>query len=99
MLRFDDNKKNWKKLFFLIWTGQIFSLLGSSLVQFALVWWMTEKTGSAAVLASGTFISLLPQVFLGPFAGALIDRWDRRKIMILSDTAIAIATLIIVELH
>ncbi len=98
MIRFADNKENWKKPFFLIWTGQVFSLLGSSVVQFALVWWMTEKTGSAAVLATGTFISLLPQVLLGPFAGALIDRWNRRKIMILADAGIAIATLIIVLL-
>jgi DHA3 family macrolide efflux protein-like MFS transporter len=98
MLQFAENKENWKKLFFLIWTGQAFSLLGSSLVQFALVWWMTEKTGSAAILATGTFVSLLPQVFLGPFAGALIDRWDRRKIMILADAGIAIATMIIVIL-
>ena len=98
MIRFAENKENWKIPFFLIWTGQVFSLLGSSVVQFALVWWMTEKTGSAAVLATGTFISLLPQVLLGPFAGALIDRWNRRKIMILADAGIAIATLIIVLL-
>lgn len=98
MITFSKTKDNWKKLFFLIWTGQIFSLLGSSLVQFALVWWMTEKTGSAAVLATGTFISLLPQVLLGPFAGALIDRWNRRKIMIMADAIIAFATLVIVVL-
>ena len=98
MITFSETKDNWKKLFFLIWTGQIFSLLGSSLVQFALVWWMTEKTGSAAVLATGTFVSLLPQVLLGPFAGALIDRWNRRRIMIMADAIIAFATLIIVIL-
>src|SRR5665648_1259746 len=57
-----------------------------------------KKIGSAAVLATGTFISLLPQVLLGPFAGALIDRWNRRKIMIMADAIIAFATLIIVVL-
>ena len=41
----------WKTRFFAIWTGQAFSLVGSALVQFALIWWLTERTGSAAVLA------------------------------------------------
>ena len=53
-------ESNWKRTFFLIWTGQAFSLLGSSLVQFALVWWLTQKTGSATVLAAATFVALLP---------------------------------------
>ena len=49
-------------LFFTIWTGQAFSLLGSSLVQFALVWWLTSTTGSATVLATATLAAVLPQV-------------------------------------
>ena len=62
-------------------------------MQFALVWWLTKTTGSPAVLATATFVALLPNVFLGPFAGALVDRWNRRKVMILADTSIAFATL------
>jgi DHA3 family macrolide efflux protein-like MFS transporter len=84
---------NWKKPFFLIWAGQAFSLLGSSLVQFALVWWLTRTTGSATVLAAATLVALLPEVFLGPFAGALVDRWNRRRVMIFADAAIALVTL------
>ncbi len=53
-------RKNWQKPFFPIWSGQAFSLIGNILVPFALVWWMTEKTGSAAVLATVTIVSLLP---------------------------------------
>ncbi|GAP07639.1 MAG TPA: MFS transporter [Anaerolinea thermolimosa] len=89
---------NWKKPFFLIWTGQSFSLIGSMLVQFALVWWMTEKTGSAAVLATATVISILPQILLGPFAGALVDRWNRKRVMIVADGVTALATLVLVFL-
>lgn len=83
---------DWRKTFFLIWTGQLFSILGSGLVSFALVWYLTQKTGSAAVLATATFVSLLPGVFLGPFAGALVDRWNRKTVMILADAAIAATT-------
>ena len=42
----------WKIPFFAVWTGQAFSLLGSQLVQFALIWWLTKTTGSATVLAT-----------------------------------------------
>jgi DHA3 family macrolide efflux protein-like MFS transporter len=89
---------SWKRTFFVIWIGQAFSLLGSNLVQFALVWWLTKTTGSPAVLATATFVALLPNVFLAPFAGALVDRWNRRKVMILADASIAIATLVLVIL-
>ena len=64
----------WMRKFIPIWTAQIFSLLGSGLVQFALVWWITQETGSAATLAMATFVAILPEVILGPFAGALVDR-------------------------
>ncbi len=84
---------NWKSRFFTIWTGQAFSLFGSSLVQFALIWWITQKTGSATILATATMVALLPQIFLGPIAGALIDRWNRRLVLIVSDGSIAFFTL------
>jgi DHA3 family macrolide efflux protein-like MFS transporter len=84
--------------FFTIWTGQAISLFGSGLVQFALVWWLTDTTGSATVLAAATIVALLPQIFLGPFAGALVDRWNRRLVLIVADTTIALATLLLAVL-
>lgn len=84
--------QNWATRFFTIWTGQAFSLFGSALVQFALIWWLTQKTGSGTMLAFATLAGMLPQVVLGPFAGALVDRWDRRLIMIVADASIALAT-------
>lgn len=89
----DKNSENWKKPFFLIWFGQAFSLLGSNLVNFALIWWMTQATGSAKVLTAATAFVYLPRIFLGLFIGALVDRWDRRRIMINADRAIAFATV------
>ncbi len=67
-------------------------------MQFALVWWLTQTTGSATVLAIATLVALLPQVFIGPFAGVLVDRWSRRKVMIVADTLIALSTLILAGL-
>lgn len=90
--------ENWAPRFFTIWTGQALSLFGSALVQFALVWWLTQKTGSATVLATATMAALLPQIILGPFAGALVDRWNRRMIMIVADVSIALATILLVYL-
>ena len=83
------------RTFWTIWTGQALSLVGSQASQFALVWWLTEKTGSPAVLTTATLLALLPAVVLGPFIGALVDRWSRRTIMMASDTAVALATLML----
>jgi DHA3 family macrolide efflux protein-like MFS transporter len=89
---------NWAARFFTIWTGQAFSLFGSMLVQFALVWWLTKTTGSATVLALATMVAMLPQVFMGPFVGALVDRWNRRRVMIITDSLIALTTVVLAAL-
>jgi DHA3 family macrolide efflux protein-like MFS transporter len=86
------------KSFFIIWSGQAVSLLGSNLVQFALIWWLTQKTGSATILAMASLVGMLPQVILGPFAGVLVDRWNRRLVMLAADALVAIATLILAYL-
>ncbi len=83
----------WQVPFFAIWTGQAFSLVGSKVVQFALVWWLTELTGSATVLATATMVALVPEVILGPFAGAYVDRWNRRVVMMAADALVALASL------
>jgi len=85
--------------FFTIWTGQAFSLLGSALVQFALVWWLTKATGSATVLALASMMAMLPQVFIGPIAGALVDRWNRRVVMMVADGVIALAVVVLAVLY
>ena len=84
---------NWKRKFIPVWGAQIFSLLGSGLVQFALVWYITQQTGSAALLVTATVVALLPDVLFAPFTGALVDRLNRRVVMIIADGAIALATL------
>ena len=81
--------------FFIIWLGQAFSRLGSKIVQFALIWYLTETTGSATILATASMVGLLPQIILGPLAGTLVDRWSRRKVLIFADGMIALATIIL----
>jgi MFS transporter, DHA3 family, macrolide efflux protein len=81
--------------FLILWSGQAVSLLGSQLVQFALIWWLTRTTGSATVLALASMAGMLPQVVLGPFVGVLVDRWSRRAVMLVADSAVALATLLL----
>lgn len=76
-----------------MWISQAFSLVGSAVVEFSLAWYLTRETGSSTVLATALLVALLPQIVLGPFIGPLIDRWDRKKIMIYSDLAIALMTV------
>jgi MFS transporter, DHA3 family, macrolide efflux protein len=87
--------KPWAPRFFTIWTGQAFSLFGSQLVSFAVIWWLTQTTGSATILATASLVGLLPQVILGPFTGTLVDRWNRRFTMIVADSLIALATIVL----
>ena len=81
--------------FAILWGSQAISLLGSRLVQFALIWWITQETGSATILAVSTLVALVPQALLGPFIGALVDRWNRKRVMLFADTAIAVVTLLL----
>ncbi len=73
------------KNFFLIWIGQSISLFGDYLYIIALMWWVLEKTGSTAAMASVAICSSLPTIILGPFAGTFVDRVDKRKLLILMD--------------
>jgi DHA3 family macrolide efflux protein-like MFS transporter len=90
--------ENWAARFFTIFTGQSFSLFGSALVQFALIWYLTQTTGSATVLATASLFGMLPDILLGPIAGTFADRNNRRLIMIGSDSVIALASLLLAYL-
>jgi DHA3 family macrolide efflux protein-like MFS transporter len=83
---------NWKKTFAIIWTGQFISLLSSSTVGYAVIFWLSLETGSATVMAYSFIAGFLPQLVIGLFSGAYVDKWDRKLTMILSDTFIAICT-------
>src|SRR3954447_26733128 len=80
-------------LFGLIWLGQLVSLIGSGLTEFGIGIWVYQRSGSATEFALIAFFATLPQVLVSPLAGALVDRWDRRWVMIGSDCGAALSAL------
>ncbi len=72
--------------FIAVWLGQVVSVLGSGLTGFVLGIWVYQQTGSVTLFALITAFAVVPGIIVSPFAGALIDRWDRRWVMILSNT-------------
>jgi MFS transporter, DHA3 family, macrolide efflux protein len=86
------------KKFFVLWISQAFSLFGSSIVEFALAWYLTIKTGSATILATAMLMAFLPPIILGPLIGPFVDRWDRKWTMVIADLSISVITLALVAL-
>ena len=84
--------------FLIIWLGQVVSLVGSGLTSFALGVWVFQRTGSATQFALIGLAAVLPRVLLSPLAGAIVDRYDRRRVMILSDVGAGLSTLAVVLL-
>ena len=68
------------------------------MAQFALIWWLTVTLGSATVLATASLVGLLPGVVLGPILGVLVDRWNRKRILFISDSFVALASLALAAL-
>jgi DHA3 family macrolide efflux protein-like MFS transporter len=82
-------------VFVTIWLGQLVSLVGSGLTSFSLGVWVYQRTGSVTQYALVTLFITLPGVILSPFAGALVDRWDRRRMMIVSDLGAGLGTVVV----
>ena len=85
--------------FTIVWVGQVVSLLGSGMTWFALTIWAWEVTGTATALALVAFFSFGPTVLLSPIAGVVVDRWNRKLIMIASDAAAGLMTVFVLLLH
>jgi MFS family permease len=84
--------------FFIIWGGQLVSILGSEMTSFAVTIWAWEATGQATPLALILFFTRLAKVITAIFAGLIVDRFSRKRIMILSDSAIALSTILLLLL-
>jgi DHA3 family macrolide efflux protein-like MFS transporter len=83
-------------LFF--WSGQLVSLLGSSVAQFVIIWWITLETESALYLAIASLLGFAPMVILTAFAGVLVDRWSRKALIGVVDFLQALATVVLIFL-
>ncbi len=85
----------WKKTVALFLIGQMISLFGSSLVQYALMWGVTLRSQSGSMMTIAILCGFLPMFFLAPFAGVWADRYPRKRLIILADGGIALATLVL----
>lgn len=85
----------WKKNFYLFLTGQFLSGITSMAVQYSIIWYLTKTTGSATILSFAMLLGMLPMVLLSPFAGPLIDRWNKKVLLIVTDIVVAIFALIL----
>lgn len=82
------------KTFGIVWLGQLVSNLGSAMTGFGLGIWVYQETGSALQLALIVAAARVPMLVVSPFAGAIVDRWNRRRAMVLADAGAALGTLI-----
>lgn len=94
-----DKKENSLKNFYILWSTQSLSQLGSSITAFALTLWLYEKTGSALSTAALTICTYAPYVLMSIFAGALTDRFNKKKTMLVCDTLAALCTLTVFLLY
>lgn len=83
-------KQKWKRGFYTIVAGQTISIIGSSAVQFSLIWWLASETASPIMMSLAGLFAFLPQLLLGPFAGVWIDRLRRKTVIISADLFIGI---------
>ena len=91
-------ENNWKQKTGLFLLSQAISLFGSSLVQYAIIWYITLQTQSGVMTTLATLCGFIPQVLISLFAGVCADKYNKKMLIILSDGAIACATLIIAVL-
>jgi MFS transporter, DHA3 family, macrolide efflux protein len=95
----ESSRRAGMKAFSVIWVGQLVSMLGSGMTRFALTIWAWQITGSATALALVGFFSFAPAVLFSPIAGALVDRWPRKLVMMVSDLAAGLSTVVILILY
>lgn len=88
-------KKLWNKNFILLWQGHLVSIFGDVLYAIAIGFWVFNKTGSTGLMGLMSSISMFTAMLLGPFAGALVDRLNRKKVLIITDLVRAILMIII----
>lgn len=87
------------RAFLIVWTGQLVSVIGTTVSGFALQFWVFLETGSVTELAIVAVAFTVPAAILSPFAGALVDRWDRRTVMIAADTLAGVSTMALAALY
>ena len=86
------------RAFYVLWAGQFVSIFATRMTHFAIALWAWDLTGTATGLVLVVVASFVPKVILGPFAGTLIDRWNRKLVLALSDAGAAVSTAVLLVL-
>src|SRR5215212_2778301 len=84
--------------FILLWISQLISLTGTGLTAFSLGLWVYQRTGSTTKYALIFTCTILPTIIISPFAGSVVDRWDRRRALIISHIGVGAATILLLFL-
>lgn len=93
-----NNKLTGMRGFIIVWIGQVVSMLGTGMTNFAVAIWIFEQTGESTALTWAIFFFMAPMVLFSPVAGAIVDRYNRKTIMIISDLIAGVATIVLLSL-
>jgi DHA3 family macrolide efflux protein-like MFS transporter len=92
-----SNQRSFRS-YLIFWGGQLASLAGTNIVNFSLTWWITIQTGSAFFLGVSAFFAFGSFILITPVAGVLVDRWSRKKVIVIADSLLALLSFILVLL-
>lgn len=86
---------HWRRNIYLFLSGQFLSGITSMIVQYSIIWYLTNETGSATILSFATLLGMIPMVLLSPFVGPFVDRWNKKALLIITDIIVAIFAIIL----
>lgn len=89
------SQEHWRRNIYLFLISQFLTGITSMIVQYAIIWYLTKKTGSATVLSIATILGMLPMVILSPFVGPMVDRWNKKGLLIFPDVFAACFAIIL----
>lgn len=87
-------QKNWKTKYLFIIAGQSLSLIGSTAVQFSVIWWLSTTLGSPIILAFASIAAYIPNILLGSFVGVWLDRLNKKYVIIAADVFTGVISVI-----
>ncbi|OFA11269.1 enterobactin exporter EntS [Lentilactobacillus sunkii] len=89
------NQEHWRRNIYLFLASQFLTGITSMIVQYAIIWYLTKETGSATILSIATILGMLPMALLSPFVGPLVDRWNKKALLIVPDVVAAVFAIIL----
>ena len=88
-------QEHWRRNIYLFLVSQFLTGITSMIVQYAIIWYLTKQTGSATILSVATILGMLPMALLSPFVGPLVDRWNKKGLLIVPDVVAAMFAIVL----